>query len=420
VIERYRDEILNEVFSDGFRFMHYRLIELAYLEARKALGDPTATEQVIQHIQNFRLPTAEEVAEQEDAVGHDVVAFLYAWTQNMSPHAQSVIHRGLTSSDLVENVLFLQLLAVTEHIDQRLIELSRRLIRLHLGHTGTRRVSRTHGQLAEPSNAGWRFLVWRKTVEALQTQAVYVKAELAVFKSPGASGDMRLLGKEVGQRAAEEWLGNDVRMVASTQVIPRQRMIMWAGWMVAVASLVEEIALEVRLSSRSEVQEFQEGAARDRVGSSAMPHKRNPIGSERLSGMGRLVRSSFAAIAETAGALHHERDISNSSVERVAVPDMSHLVSFMVSDIALILDGLEINTGVMARNGHKLYDTALVQYRLQGMGLPYALAQVEAGLWASNGGWDYKRIIPMLNSYRHQRGLPTFDTASDFLGELDL
>lgn len=415
MIERYRSKFVETLFSDSQRFTHYCYIEIAYLEARQAAGDETITNKVLQHIRAFRAPTPEEVAAQEDAVGHDVVAFLYAWTKNMDSHAQSVIHRGLTSSDLVENVLSLQMRTMVEFIEQRLIVLAKQLSRLHLQYKDTPRTSRTHGQQAEPSRAGWRFFVWNGTISALREQANVLSHTLAAFKSPGASGDMRLLGREVGQRASHIWANDSVNMVPSTQVIPRQRMILWAGWMVAVASLVEEIALEVRLSSRSEVRELQEGAARDRVGSSAMPHKRNPIGSERLSGLGRLVRANFAAIAETAGALHHERDISNSSVERVAVPDLSHLVAFMTAEISDILDGLEINTVQMAKNINVSRDSALVQYRLQGLGLPYAVAQVEAGLWAANGGWDYMRIMNLANNFRYEQGLPLFKTRSDFV-----
>jgi adenylosuccinate lyase len=419
VIERYRDPFITTLFSDDYRLQHYRDIELAYLEARRELGDETVTDQVLRHIRQFRVPTMPEIAEQEEATGHDVVAFLYTWTKNMDSHAQSVIHRGLTSSDLVDNVLFLQLRTVVELVERRLIALAKVLSRLHLQYKDTPRVGRTHGQAAEPTRAGWRFFVWNGTISALRHQAGILQNELAVFKTPGATGSMRLLGREVGLAAARQWASDSVVMLPSTQVIPRQRMVLWAGWLVAVASLVEEIALEVRLSSRTEVGELAEGAARDRVGSSAIPHKRNPIGSERLSGMGRLVRSNFAAVAESAGALHHERDISNSSVERVAVPDLSHLVAFMTSEAIKILEGLEVNTAQMVKHVDVSQDSALMQYRLQGLGLPYAVAQVEAGLWARSDGWDYTRILGLVNNFRYERGLSLFNDREALRRELD-
>lgn len=416
MIERYRDHYATTLFSTQNQYANWRAVELAYLRARLAEGDATVNETLIKHVEAFRLPTDYEVSVEESDTGHDVVAFLRAWTKNMSPEAKAQIHRGLTSSDLVENTLFQQLRCVTERANSMLVAISDRLMDLEELYRNSPRMGRTHGQDAEPTTLGWRIRVWRWTLGALRTQGKFVMDELTVMKSPGATGNMRLLGEMVALRVAVDLRAD---LLPSTQVIPRQRLIMWAGWLVAIGSLIEEIALEIRLSSRSDVGEMMEGAANDRVGSSAMPHKKNPIGSERLSGLGRLVRSNFAAIAETAGALHHERDISNSSVERVAVPDLSHLILFMLEQLKQILGQLRLNEPKMNQNARMGYDTALVQYRLQGLGLQYDEAQVETAIWARNHGWDYRRIIPLLNHRRYDLNLPLINSPSEFLDAIN-
>lgn len=398
MIERYRHPNIEAIFSDTHRWTLWSRVEKVYFRARLSENDPALTRKMVARLSDVGLPHRELIAIYEGKLGHDVVAFLAAWSATIDDDAIAAqLHLGLTSSDLVDNALFAQLNEVRESVMRGLGELVRLLEDLSDRHADSRRIGRTHGQVAEPTTFGWRFEVWMRTASLLHQQGYDLQSVVNVFKSPGAVGNMRLLGKAVANRAAASW---GAPLLPSTQVIPRQRMVLWAAWLVAIVSLAEEIAMEVRLSSRSEVREMFEGRAEDRVGSSAMPHKRNPIAAERLSGLGRVARSMFAPIAETAGNLHNERDISNSSVERVVVPDLSHLVAFALAELLDLLTNLDINTTKANNMAGTVMDSALVQFNLQRLGVPYMIANEEARHQTAVGGWDYDRIIPIVNKYQ--------------------
>lgn len=372
MIGRYEDDRITEIFSSQHTTKLWAEVEITYLEARRREGDQAVTLSVINEVRRATIPTDAELAEAEHSFGHDVVAFLYLWTLNMTDEAASVVHAGLTSSDLVDNALFTQIRDASHVIHQGMNALNQTLIQLANRHKDTVRIGRTHGQQAEPTTFGWRFVVWQNTLSYLRCEAYSAVVDaLRVFKSAGAVGKPTLLGDAVAQAAAQQF---GLPYLASTQVIPRQRLITWAGWMVAVASLLEEIALEIRLSARTEVGELQEGATVRRAGSSAMPHKRNPIQSERISGLARVVRSNFGAIAETAGNLHNERDISNSSVERIVIPDTCHLVTFMLREMLEILDELHVDTHIMSVRGWR-EGSARKLFDLQKDGVPYMVAR---------------------------------------------
>lgn len=395
MIDRYNDPRVSRIFDWDSKYESWRLIELDALQARSQTGDESAKaaydEALLVPVPNFNL-----IDKYEMSSGHDVVGFLTAWTATMTPRTASQIHMGLTSSDLVDNTLFGQLSKTVRLYWRDLESLDRRLEWFKAAHIGTHRVGRTHGQWAEPTILAARFMVWQQTVAMIRSQTRELDKLLRVTKSPGAVGTMRLFGLPAAQHLA------DIRktaLVQSTQVIPRQRVLAWAGWVLQIVSLVEEIALEIRLSSRSEVGEMREGATDRRVGSSAVPGKLNPIGSEQLSGLGRVARAQFAAIAETAGALHHERDISNSSVERTSLVDLATLTGYMLTQIGRILDDLKIYPDKMFDNFVRASDSAYVQWRLQQLGVPYIEASGLAHRWSILGGWDVD-MINHINSFR--------------------
>lgn len=397
MIARYEDPTVKGIFGIKHTLELWRKVEVTYIRARYECGEPGLTRYIREAIAHIPVPSHIRVVQLEAARGHDVVAFLEAWTENMRPDASSKIHMGLTSSDLVDNALFHQLELVRERVERGLVEVVNRLLDLGDQYMYANKVGRTHGQHAEPTTFGWRFKVWARTASILVDQSAEVQRWVKVFKSPGAVGDMRLLGELVATTAASIW-GAD--LVRSTQVIPRQRLVGWAAWLVQIVSLMEEIALEVRLSSRTEVGELMEGGALDRRGSSAMPHKRNPIQSEQVSGLARVARSHFAAIAETAGNLHNDRDISNSSVERLVVPDLAHLTCHILYQVLSVLDDLVVNESAAGKTLNRVWDTARVQFHLQQLGLPFIEAQAEAKHWVEVSGWDYNRIVTLVNRYR--------------------
>jgi adenylosuccinate lyase len=410
VIDRYKNLAIRSVFSDSYKHINWRQIEVDYLTARKLLGDPDVTDEILKEVLRTPAPVPEFVAEVEHSYGHDVVAFLAAWTVKMSDATKSQVHLGLTSSDLVDTTFFEQLRAASFLINAELSRVHDQMKRFQKYYEGQTRPGRTHGQLAEPSLVSHRFNVWAETAWDLRVEGGRLIERLKVMKTPGAVGTARLLGMPVAQRVART---RQLTLVPSTQVIPRQRVVAWAAWCVQVVSLVEEIALEIRLSSRSEMAEMEEGNAARRIGSSAIPHKRNPIQSEQLSGLGRIARGYFAAVAETAGSLHHERDISNSSVERTVVPDLAELTAYMLNQVFLIGANLRVNVGAMIKNGRFL-DSAKAQFQLQRMGIPYLVARRLAAQWVEDIGWDYDEVLKVVQEYR-----PEFEDASSFLDALD-
>ena len=391
MIDRYRNEDIREIFSAQMRYDMWRQVEVDYIKARRVVfGDESVTDEIRIEIEETPTPHAGTVEGRERKLGHDVMGFLDAWTEEMSNEAASKIHYGLTSSDLVDNTLFQQMYFAGNTAWELAEGLAHILQAMRHEHQITVRAGRTHGQKAEVTTWGWRCVVWYDSLQSLMEEwHTSVAEQVNVIKTPGGVGNMQILGDHVPIVVAQV---RGATLAASTQVIPRQRMMAWAGWLLRLVSVCETIALEVRLSSRSETGEMLEGAAKDRVGSSAMPHKLNPIGSEQISGLARVARAYFASIAETAGVLHNERDISNSSVERIVVPDLAELTAYILQSTGNIVQNLQLDPGRMFQNA-MIPRSSLIQARLQELGLPYMTANRMTRDWAETGGWDYGEII---------------------------
>jgi adenylosuccinate lyase len=372
MIPRYRNDAIAEIFSDTWKLNQWRHTELDYLVARNRFDSNRVPIEIVREATKYLPPLVGTVNSIERETGHDVVAFLQAWTADMPNSVAAYIHYGLTSSDLVDNTLFRQLYTSSMVIRESAMLLKDTCQAAAFEHRATLRPGRTHGQLAEVTKLGWRFRVWATTViELLDEWDIFLGQHLNVIKSPGAVGDMKILSEPVAQFVAEY---RHQQLVPSTQVIPRQRVMAWASWCLRLVSVVEEIALEIRLSSRTELKEMRERDTVNRVGSSAMPHKRNPVSSEQLNGLARVARSHFAAIAETAGALHHERDISNSSVERLVVPDLAHITAYSLETVVNLLGTLVVDKEAMADHAMDVPDSAAKMAQLQEQGIPYIVA----------------------------------------------
>lgn len=356
MIDRYRHPSLDVLFSHHQRLEYWRgaALELMALQA---------PEEAVTLATDAPHPTITNHQRQEAIVGHDVVAWLQLWAEGMPPTAAVWLHRGLTSSDIVDNAHFEMLSNVTRVIAAETNMLSQRVYNLIGEHSETFMLGRTHGQAAEPLTFGHKAKVWFSMLAAVSMTLSDVRVRLAVRKTPGAVGTRALFDSE------------PLLMVESTQVIHRERQIQWAAACLQIVSVCETITLEIRLMARSGVAEVREGARRK--GSSAMPHKKNPIQSERVSGLARMARAHFAAIAESAGNLHDERDISNSSVERVAVPDLAHLTATIVKETANILQNLVVDQEQMLKNlddaGWEPYSSLMV-YCLQEMNWTWVAA----------------------------------------------
>lgn len=337
MIERYSTEEMRHIWSDEAKWARWRRVELAVLQARGIDGGFAS---------DVIPPHAAQVAWFEDRTGHDFVAWLQAWTAGMDPSDQiRELHFGLTSSDVVDTGLSLAILQSGNRVFSAGRELIRELATQADVDRGTLRVGRTHGRPAEVSS--WGSWMLDATSVGVRAERRHGRAfrEAAVAKISGPVGTYSELGRDVEDKVAE-LLGLDPAG-PSTQVASRDRIADWAYSLVAWLQLCERIATQVRLGARDG--ELSEGTSDGQVGSSSMPQKRNPIGSENICGLARLGRGYLVPILESV-TLWDERDISHSSVERTALPDLVAITEYALIRTRELLQRLELDVVAMA--GH--------------------------------------------------------------------
>jgi adenylosuccinate lyase len=275
---------------------------------------------------SFKIPSSSVVDAAERMVGHEVVAFLDRYMLDMPPEIRRHIHVGLTSSDLVDYALFEQMREHARYMTRWVRAINATLIQSGAD-TGIR-AGRTHGQLAAPTSWSHQMLVIHQVLDALAYE-LNDYANDRILKTPGPTGTSE---RKINLRSRERW-------VISTQVIPRDFVLRWAALYLRLSCQLENLALQVRLASRSEVREVREGRADERVGSSSMPTKRNPIDSEKICGLARVVRGQFMALSEGV-ALWEDRDLTNSSLERITIPDMAATVEYMLDTMHYVMQYL--------------------------------------------------------------------------------
>ena len=344
MIERYTRPEMGALWTDESRWSCWLETELAVCEVLAARGRIPAEEMEI--IREKAAFDAKRIAEIEAEVGHDVIAFLTSVAEHVGP-ASRHIHYGLTSSDVIDTAQALQVVRAAELILAGLDGLKRVLRRRALDHRETVMVGRTHGIHAEPYTLGLKFAGWYAEAERNRGRLEAAREEMRHAKISGSVGTYAHLGPEIEAEALER-LGLKTEPI-STQVVPRDRHALFLSTLGLVASSIERIATEIRHLQRSDVREVEEPFGRTQKGSSSMPHKRNPIGCENLSGLARVVRSNVMAAMENV-ALWHERDISHSSVERVILPDATILCDYMLARLTRILDGLLVYPERMQQN----------------------------------------------------------------------
>jgi len=344
VIERYARAEMSALWTDEARFASWLEVELAVCEVLAERGDiPAEDMAVIRERAAFDLDRIDEI---ERTVGHDVIAFLTSVAEKVGP-ASRHIHYGLTSSDVGDTA---QALRTVRAVDQLIAGVDGMLVvlkRQALEHKATVMVGRTHGIHAEPYTLGLKFAGWYTEAQRNRERLVAARKEMTHAKISGSVGTYAHLGPEVEQAVLER-LGLLVEPV-STQVIPRDRHAVLFSVLGVLASSLDRIATEIRHLQRSDVREVEEPFRKGQKGSSSMPHKRNPIKCENVSGLARVVRAHVQAALENV-ALWHERDISHSSVERVILPDATTLCDFMLSRMTRVLDGLHVYPERMQQN----------------------------------------------------------------------
>ena len=378
MIDRYTLPEMGYVWSEAHKYELWCQVETLALAAHARAG--TVPEETVAPVAAAPPPTPEAVAALEAVTGHDVIAFLSAWANNTTPReAAAYVHYGMTSSDLVDTSLALQLAQATDLLTARCDRLLHVLREHALAHRATLRVGRTHGIHAEPDVWGHRVADFAFAIHRCRDRLLRTRQAVAVGKLSGPVGtysnidpaiEAEVLG-ELGLRPAD----------VATQVVLRDGIAAWVSVLALIASVCDAIALEIRHGQRTEVAELAEPFGAGQKGSSAMPHKRNPVRAERINGLTRIVRAQVVPVMEGI-ALWHERDISHSSTERVALPDAAIATDFILAETIDIMENLTVDPARMLANlesSHGLIYTSAVLLDLVAAGMSredaYSLVQ---------------------------------------------
>jgi adenylosuccinate lyase len=370
VIDRYSLPEMAAVFSDATRFGRYVEIELLATEAQAALGIVP-----VEDAQTCRAKApvtdaafVQAVADREAVTDHDVAAFVDVVQAAIGQPAGAWIHYGLTSSDIVDTAWCWALRDAADLLIEASSALLTTVIDLARAHRETVMIGRTHGIHAEPTTFGAKVALWALQIDRDRARLRAARQAVAVCKLSGAVGTYSNIDPSV-----ESFVGERLGLmpVPATQVIARDRHAEYLWACASVGSTMEMIAVELRHLQRTEVGEVQEGFRPGQKGSSAMPHKRNPISAETISGLSRVLRGNLQAGMQDV-ALWHERDISHSSVERIILPDSSLMAYYVMRRMQRLLAGLQVFPDRMRANLDASFGLVFSQ--------PVLLALVHGGL----------------------------------------
>jgi adenylosuccinate lyase len=337
---------MGALWRDGNKYAKWLEVELAATETLAEAGD-VPKEAAAKIRANAKIDVA-RIQELESRVKHDVVAFTMAVSESIGdPAAARWFHYGMTSNDVVDTAQALQVREASRLIEAALVKFGDALAKRAQEFRSTPQIGRTHGVHAEPITFGLKIANWYAENQRNQQRFRDAAAQMAVGKISGAVGNASHLGPDIEERICQR-LGLIAAPVAS-QVIQRDRHAQYLSALALVSATLEKIALEIRHLQRTEVREAEEPFGGEQRGSSAMPHKRNPVTCEQICGLARVVRSNLIASFENIG-LWHERDISHSSVERIILPDSTILVDYMLAKMTTIIAEMRVFPERMLRN----------------------------------------------------------------------
>ncbi len=344
MIERYTLPEMGKIWEDEFKFSTWLKIEILACEARAKLGEiPEKDVDVIKEKAKFKV---DRILEIEETTKHDVIAFLTNVAEYVGPESRH-IHYGMTSSDILDTTLSYQMKTAGELLLKRLYQFKDVLKKKAIEHKSTICVGRSHGIHAEPTTMGLKFALWYEEIKRDIIRLNDAVQEISVGQISGAVGTFEHLTPKVEEYVCEK-MGLKPASV-STQVIQRDIHAQFMSVLAIIGATLEKIAVEIRHLQRTEVLEAEEFFSKGQKGSSAMPHKRNPIVSERVSGLARILRSNSISALENV-ALWHERDISHSSVERITIPDSCIALDYMLYLMIKLIDNLIIYPENMLKN----------------------------------------------------------------------
>ena len=392
MIPRYTHPEMSAIFEPKQRYQLWLEVELIVTEGWAELGEvPRAA---LDHLRSASIDV-DRIASLEERVGHDVVAFLDSLAESLGDDAR-YLHRGLTSSDVLDTALALQLVKAADLLlgdMDRLIEVVRRRA---IEEQDTLMAGRTHGIHAEPVSFGFVLAGWLDELGRARGRIAAAREDIRVGKLSGAVGTHATVDPRVEEYALGR-LGLQVAPV-TTQIVARDRHAAVLTTLAIVGGSLEKFATDIRQLQRTEVGEVREPFGEEQKGSSAMPHKRNPILSERVCGLARTMRG-YALTALENQALWHERDISHSSAERIIIPDACILLDYMLRLMHGIVDGLAVNRERMRANLYRSGGVVFSQRVLlalveKGMSRQEAYRVVQrAALSALDDGQDFRTIV---------------------------
>jgi len=344
MIPRYSRKELTKIWSDENKFKIWLDIEILACEAQCKLGNiPEKSLKTIQKKAKFNV---KQILNIEETVKHDVIAFL----TNVGSYVgldSRFIHMGMTSSDVLDTALSVQMKQAGEIILKDLIELKKILFRKAVKYKYLTAIGRTHGIHAEPITFGLKFALWYDETQRNIERLILAINNISVGQISGAVGTYEHLSPFIEKYVCDK-LGLKTTKI-STQILQRDRHSEYMTTLAIIASCIEKYATEIRHLQRTEVLEVEESFSKGQKGSSAMPHKKNPITSEQVSGLARVLRGNALASMENI-ALWHERDISHSSVERIIVPDSTILMDYILNKFTSLVDNLVVYEDNIKRN----------------------------------------------------------------------
>lgn len=393
MIPRYTRHEMGKLWAIETKYKKWLDVEIAVCEAWAALGEiPKNALSIIKKKAGFNI---QEIDGIEKIVKHDVIAFLTSVAHSIGIESR-FIHRGLTSSDVLDTAQALLMRDASTIIIKDIQELMKVLKEQAYKYKDTPMIGRSHGVHAEPMTFGLKFALWYEDMKRNLARMKRARDVVCIGKLSGAVGTFSNVPPAIEEKVCKK-LGLKPEPVA-TQIVQRDRYAEYLTTLALIAACIEKIAVEIRHLQRSEVLEAEEPFMEGQKGSSAMPHKRNPVGCENLSGLARLVRTNAIAAIENI-ALWHERDISHSSVERVIIPDSSILVDYMLHRIKGILNRLYVYPKQMKKNMERscgLYTSQRIMLALVEKGLSrenaYDIVQRNAmKSWRS--GVHFKKVL---------------------------
>ncbi|MBV6512778.1 MAG: Adenylosuccinate lyase [Ignavibacteriaceae bacterium] len=347
MIDRYSRPEIRAVWSDDFKYKTWLSIEILACEKRAQSGEiPQEDLDTIKEKADFDIARILEI---EETTNHDVIAFLTNVAEYVGP-ASRHIHYGMTSSDVLDTALSYQMKTAGEILLRELHKLKNSLQKRAVEHKNTLCIGRTHGIHAEPVTMGLKFALWYEETKRNIVRLEQAVKNISFGKISGAVGTFDHLDPDV-EKYVCEGMGLSPAPI-STQVLQRDRHAEYITVLAIIGGTLEKIATEIRHLQKTEVLEAEEFFSKGQKGSSAMPHKRNPITCERIAGMARILRGNATAALENI-SLWHERDITHSSVERVIIPDSTILLDYMLAKTIQLIDNLLIYPDNMLKNLNK-------------------------------------------------------------------